>query len=205
MKLIGPWFSGYTRRVGVTLNLLGIPFEHLPYHAYEQQDLIRPFSPMVKVPALVLDDGTILYDSGSIIEYLHEEVGPERALLAPSGVDRRDALQFIGIASAIYGKLSNIFDESLRPPEHQIASIVESYRQQALAGFQMIESRAGSGWLVGDALSQADVMVAISYQTASFAVMPDVVHPVAFPRLARLAARAMELDEFASTFPFRQQ
>ena len=135
MKLIGPWFSGYTRRVGVTLNLLGIPFEHLPYHAYEQQELIRPFSPMVKVPALVLDDGTILYDSGSIIEYLHEEVGPERALLAPSGLDRRDALQFIGIASAIYGKLSDIFDESLRPPEHQIASIVESLRQQALAGF----------------------------------------------------------------------
>jgi glutathione S-transferase len=49
MKLIGPWFSGYTRRVGITLKLLGIPFEHLPYHAYEQQDLIRPFSPMVKV------------------------------------------------------------------------------------------------------------------------------------------------------------
>jgi len=205
MKLIGPWFSGYTRRVGVTLNLLGIPFEHLPYHAYEQQELIRPFSPMVKVPALVLDDGTILYDSGSIIEYLHEEVGPERALLAPSGLDRRDALQFIGIASAIYGKLSDIFDESLRPPEHQIASIVESLRQQALAGFQMIELRAGSGWLVGDALSQADVMVVISYQTASLAVMPDVVHPAAFPKLARLAARAMEMDEFSSTFPFRQQ
>jgi len=53
MKLIGPWFSGYTRRVGVTLNLLGISFEHLPNHAYEQQELIRPFSPMVKVPALV--------------------------------------------------------------------------------------------------------------------------------------------------------
>ncbi|MGX7000635.1 glutathione S-transferase family protein [Caballeronia sp. KNU42] len=204
MKLIGPWFSGYTRRVGITLNLLGISFEHLPYHAYEQQELIRPFSPMVKVPALVLDDGTILYDSGSIIEYLHEEVGPERALLAPSGVDRRDALQFIGIASAIYGKLSNIFDESLRPSEHQIASIVESFRQQALAGFQMIESRAGSGWLVGDALSQADVMVAITYQTASLAVMPDVVHPVAFPRLARLAARAMEMEEFSSTLPFVQ-
>ncbi|WP_341317680.1 glutathione S-transferase family protein [Paraburkholderia sp. IMGN_8] len=205
MKLIGPWFSGYTRRVGITLKLLGIPFEHLPYHAYEQQELIRPFSPMVKVPALVLDDGTILYDSGNIIEYLHEEVGPERALLAPSGADRRDALQFVGIASAIYGKLSDIYDESLRPPEHQIASIVESLRQQALAGFQMIESRAGSGWLVGNALSQADVMVVITYQSASLALMPDVVHPVAFPKLARLAARAMEMDEFSSTLPFKQQ
>ena len=35
------------------MKLLGIPFEHLPYHAYEQKDLIRPFSPMVKVPALL--------------------------------------------------------------------------------------------------------------------------------------------------------
>ncbi|SOE98229.1 Glutathione S-transferase [Burkholderia sp. OK233] len=203
MKLIGPWFSGYTRRVGITLKLLGIPFEHLPYHAYEQQDLIRPFSPMVKVPALALDNGTVLYDSTGIIEYLHEEVGAERALLAPSGVNRRDALQFIGIASAIYGKLSDMYDESIRPPEHQIATIVASLREQALAGFQMLESRAGYGWLVGDALSQADVMVVITWQSASLAFMPDVVHPAAFRKLARLAARAMEIDAFSSTLPFK--
>ena len=203
MKLIGPWFSGYTRRVGITLKLLGMPFEHLPYHAYEQKDLIHPFSPMVKVPALALDDGTVLYDSTSIIEYLHEEVGAERALLAPSGVNRRDALQFIGIASAIYGKLSDMYDESIRPPEHQIATIVESLREQALAGFQMLESRAGNGWLVGDALSQADVMVVITWQSASLAFMPDVVHPAGFPKLSRLAERAMELEAFSSTLPLR--
>ncbi|AUT74940.1 glutathione S-transferase family protein [Paraburkholderia hospita] len=204
MKLIGPWFSGYTRRVGITLKLLGIPFEHLPYHAYEQKDLIRPFSPMVKVPALVLDEGEILYDSASIIDYLHEEVGPARALLATSGARRRDALQFIGIASAIYGKLSDIYDESIRPPERQIASITESLREQALSGFTMLESRAGDGWLIGDALSQADVLVVITYQSASLAMMPDVVNQVAFPKLAQLAARAMELEAFSSTLPFKQ-
>jgi glutathione S-transferase len=203
MKLVGPWFSGYTRRVGITLKLLGIPFEHLPFHAFEQQELIRPFSPMVKVPVLALDDGTLLYDSSSIIEYLHEAVGPERALLASSGVNRREALQFIGIASAIYGKLSDMYDESIRPPEHQIASIVESLREQALAGVQMLESRAGTGWLVGDSLSQADVMVVITWQSASLAFMPDVVHPAAFPKLARLAERAMEMDAFSSTLPFK--
>lgn len=180
-----------------------MPFEHLAYHAFEQQELIRPFSPMVKVPALALDDGTILYDSSGIIDFLHEEVGPERALLASSGVKRRDALQFIGIASAIYGKLSDMYDESIRPPEHQIATIVESLRQQAVAGFQMIESRAGNEWLVGDTLSQADVMVVITWQSASLAFMPDAVHPAAFPKLARLAARAMEIDAFSSTLPFK--
>lgn len=203
MKLVGPWFSGYTRRVGITLKLLGIPFEHLPFHAYEQKELIRPFSPMTKVPALVLDDGTILYDSASIIDYLHETVGPQRALLAAGGAERRDALQFIGIASAIYGKLSDIYDESLRPPEHQIASIVEALREQALAGFHMLESRAGAGWLVGGALSQADVMVVITWQSASLALLPDIVQPAAFPKLAGLAARSMEMDAFASTLPFK--
>ena len=158
---------------------------------------------MVKVPVLALDDGTLLYDSSSIIEYLHEAVGPERALLASSGVNRREALQFIGIASAIYGKLSDMYDESIRPPEHQIASIVESLREQALAGVQMLESRAGTGWLVGDSLSQADVMVVITWQSASLAFMPDVVHPAAFPKLARLAERAMEMDAFSSTLPFK--
>src|ERR1700761_4954152 len=165
MKLVGPWFSGFTRRVGITLKLLGMPFEHLPYHAYDQKEQVRLFSPMGKVPALVLDDGTILYDSGSIIEYLHEQAGPERALLADKGEQRRDAQQFIGIATAIYGKLSSIYDETLRPPEHQIASIVDGLREQALAGFRMIEERAGDGWLVGGALSQADVMVVITWQS----------------------------------------
>ncbi|WP_050421655.1 glutathione S-transferase family protein [Bradyrhizobium tropiciagri] len=203
MKLIGPWLSGFTRRVGITLKLLGISFEHLAFHAYEQKELIRPFSPMVKVPALVLDDGTILYDSGSIIEYLHEAVGLERALLAPAGAKRRDALQFVGIASAIYAKLGDIYDESLRPPEHRIATIVDSLCQQALAGLQMIESRAGGGWLVGGSLSQADIMAVVTFQ-ASLVFMPDVVNATAFPRLAGLAARAMEIEAFSSTFPFKQ-
>jgi glutathione S-transferase len=202
MKLVGPWFSGFTRRVGITLKLLGMPFEHLPYHAYDQKEQVRLFSPMGKVPALVLDDGTILYDSGSIIEYLHEQAGPERALLADKGEQRRDAQQFIGIATAIYGKLSSIYDETLRPPEHQIASIVDGLREQALAGFRMIEERAGDGWLVGGALSQADVMVVITWQSASLAIMRDVVNAEAFPKLAKLAARAMEIEAFSSTLPF---
>ncbi|MGF6770544.1 glutathione S-transferase [Paraburkholderia sp. GAS199] len=204
MKLIGPWFSGYTRRVGITLKLLGMPFEHLSYHAYQQQELIRPFSPMVKVPALVLDDGTIMYDSSSIIDFLHEVVGPERALLAKSGAERRDALQFVGIGSAIYGKLGDIYDESLRPSEHQIQSVTESLGKQALAGFKMIEAQVGKSWLVGDTLSQADIMVVIAYQTASLGLMSDSVNASAFPKIAGLADRAMTLEAFSATNPFSQ-
>lgn len=202
MKLVGPWFSGPTRRVGVTLKLLGIPFEHLALHAYLQRDEVRVYSPMGKVPALVLDDGRTLYDSRSIIEYLHEMVGPECALLPPAGPARHEALQYIGIADAVYSKFFNVYDESLRPEEARMDELVEGWIQQGLTGLTMLEEHAGDSWMVGGALSQADVFVVVSYQGAAGA-LPDRVNGDAYPRLAALAGRAMRLPAFADTLPFK--
>jgi Glutathione S-transferase, N-terminal domain len=53
MQLVGPWISGFTRRTGITMKLLGIPFEHLDLNAYTQKEEVRRYSPMGKVPALV--------------------------------------------------------------------------------------------------------------------------------------------------------
>jgi hypothetical protein len=47
---------------------------------------------MGKAPALVLDDGKVLIDSAGIIDVLHEKVGPEKALIPPSGSARLEAL-----------------------------------------------------------------------------------------------------------------
>lgn len=201
MKLVGPWFSGPTRRVGITLKLLDMPFEHMALHAYLQRDEVRAFSPMGKVPALVLDDGRTLYDSGHIIDFLHESVGPERALLAASGSQRQDALQLMGIADAVYGKLSCLYDESLRPEGLRMDDLVQGWTQQALTGLSMMESAAGEGWLVGGALSQADVFVVVTYQSARVLV-PGHVSDDAYPRLAALTERAMQLPAFAQTYPF---
>lgn len=46
--------------------------------------------------------------------------------------------------------------------------------------------------------------VVFTGQSASLAMMPDVVNAHAYPKLARLAARAMEWEAFDSTLPFRQ-
>jgi glutathione S-transferase len=41
MKLVGPWISGFTRRTGITMKLLGLPFEHLDLNAYTQKEEVR--------------------------------------------------------------------------------------------------------------------------------------------------------------------
>lgn len=201
MKLVGPWLSGYTRRTAMTLRLLELPFEHINLNAYLDKEEVRRYSPMGKVPALILDDGEVLFDSGSVIDFLHETVGPERALLPPSGAPRRRALKLVGVGLAVYGKLSGIFDEILRPESHRLASVKAGLTEQALIGFKMLEEATQNAWLVGDRVSQADIMTIVCYQAATLFVLPEHVTAGTFPRIAALAERAMKLYAFASTLP----
>ena len=201
MKLVGPWISGFTRRTGITLKLLGIPFEHLDLNAYTQKDEVRRYSPMGKVPALVLDDGEVLVDSPGIIDVLYEMAGPGKALMPPSGALRLKALQLIGIGLNIYPKLTALYDESQRPANYRLQSAIEGFAEQAIIGLKLLEAEVRDGWLVNDKLSQADVMAVVCYQGASMFVLPDLVNAQNFPRLAALTARAMKIDAFASTVP----
>lgn len=201
MKLVGPWISGFTRRTGITMKLLGIPFEHLSLDAYVDKEEIRRYSPMGKVPALVLDDGEALIDSAGIIDVLYELAGPHKSLIPPSGAARLKAFQLIGIGLNIYPKLTALYEESIRPQSHQLQSVFEGLAEQAIIGLKQLEAETGDGWLVNDTLSQADIMTVVSYQGASMIVLRDHVTAKNFPRLAALTDRAMKIDAFASTVP----
>ena len=145
MKLVGPWLSGFTRRTGITMKLLGIPFEHLDLNAYTEKEAVRRYSPMGKVPALVLDNEEVLIDSAGIIDVLHERVGPEKALIPPSGAARRRALRLIGIGLNIYPKLTALFDESLRPENYRLKAAIDGFAEQATIGLQLLEAIVSEG------------------------------------------------------------
>ncbi len=201
MKLVGPYISGFTRRTAIAMKLLGLPFEHLDLNAYVDKEEVRRYSPMGKVPALVLDSGEVLIDSAGIIDVLHEMVAPEKALIPPSGGQRFKALQLTGIGLAIYPKLTALYDESLRPENYRLQSAFEGFAEQAIIGFKLLEERTGDGWYVNDTLGLADIMAVVCHQAASQFVLPDHVNTKNFPRLAALSERAMKIDAFASTVP----
>lgn len=201
MKLVGPYISGFTRRTAITMKLLGIPFEHLDLNAYTDKEEVRRYSPMGKVPALVLDNDEVLIDSAGIIDVLHEMAGPGKALIPPSGAPRLKALQLIGIGLNIYPKLTALYDESQRPKSHQLRSAFEGLAEQAIIGLKLLEAQTGDGWYVNNTISQADIIAVVCYQASAGFVLPDHVNAKSFPRLAALSERAMKLDAFASTVP----
>lgn len=70
MKLIGSKTSPYVRKVRVILAEKNLPCEFVEENVWAADTKMAQFNPLVKVPALLLDDGKPIFDSGVITEYL---------------------------------------------------------------------------------------------------------------------------------------
>src|ERR1700742_1239241 len=101
MLLIGQYDSPFVRRVAIAMRLYGIAYEHRPWSTFGDADRIAPFNPVRRVPTLVLDEGEALIESGAILDYLDELVGPSRAMIAQSGASRRHALKVCALATGL--------------------------------------------------------------------------------------------------------
>src|SRR6478672_5202160 len=104
MILIGQYDSPFVRRVGIALTLYELPFEHRPWSTFGDADQIRPYNPLVRVPTLVLDDGSVLIESHAILDYLDGLVPAERALFPRTEPLRRAALKVAALATGLGDK-----------------------------------------------------------------------------------------------------
>ena len=96
IKLCGFRISNYHNKVRIALLERGIPFEEDENVKPSQQDEYLAKSPMGKVPYLVVD-GTLLRESGVILEYL-EDAYPQKPLLPKDPLARarvRELVVFI--------------------------------------------------------------------------------------------------------------
>jgi len=203
MLLIGMFDSPFVRPVAVSLKLFGIPFEHGNWSVGRDFERIREFSPLVRVPILVLDDGSALIEGAAILDYLDERVGEDRALLPRSGLERRTALQIAAIATGAAEKgREQIYDRVFRPPEKQHEPWVERCRSQMHGGLAELEricrERGNGRWLVTDKITRAEIVLtsAFTFLTESVGLTTE---SAPYPALRALVARCEALPEFRST------
>ncbi len=201
MILIGMFDSPFVRRVAVSMNLLGMPFEHRNWSVGKDFESIRQFNPLGRVPALVQPDGEALVESAVILDFLDECAGADRALLPGSGRARRDALRIMAVATGAAEKgVSQIYETVFRPPEKRHRPWVERCHAQmhaALAELERLAQARAGEWFVGNAMTQADVTATCVY---TFLVDALAVNrgAMAYPGLARLAERCEALPAFQS-------
>ncbi|PTU29057.1 glutathione S-transferase family protein [Stenotrophobium rhamnosiphilum] len=196
--LIGMFDSPFVRRVAVSMKLLDMPFEHRNWSVGKDQADIRRYNPLGRVPTLVLGDGETLIESSSILDFLDETVGAERALLPRSGAERRLALKLMAIASGIADKgVSQLYEGAFRPAEKRHEPWVERCRSQMDEGLAELDRYAttldGNGWLIGTRMTQADITVACATTFVHEALSLDATR---YPSLMRQVARCEELPVF---------
>ena len=195
MMLIGQYDSPFVRRVAIAMRLYGVHFEHRPWSTFGDGEKIAPFNPLRRVPTLVLDDGEALIESTAILDYLDELAGPERAMIARSGRERRHALKICALATGLADKAVSLLYERVLRTDHQSKIWVERCETQVGGVLDVLEKeRAGvaSPFWSGVKIGHADVAVACALRFVAEA-HPPLFDGARYPALADHAARCEAL------------
>jgi len=207
MKLVWQLDSPFVRRVAVSMMLLGFPFERDRSSVVRNFGDVTKINPLGRVPALVLDDGMVLVDSTAILDWLDGEVGPERALMPPSGLARTACWRLVALGHGANEKLvALVYEHLMRSREHRSGPWMDRCRGQVTAALTVLDEAAENAepWLLGERLTQADITVATMLGFLAL-VEPatGIAHPDdrQWPHLSRLASRCEAESAFAACYP----
>jgi glutathione S-transferase len=201
MLLIGVNRSPFTRRVAITLNIYGVPFEQHVLSGFDNRAEVRASNPLGRIPALVLDSGETLIDSNAIIDHLDEVYGRDQPLTPRGGADRRAVLRVAAMMLGACEKcLHAAYEVNRRPPEKQYQPWIDDCMTQvknALGAIdEMIDPK--KPYLLLDRLTQADVTAVIGERLARGR---GIDTDVQMPRLRALTKRLAEEPFFHVTEP----
>lgn len=194
MILVGQMDSPFVRRVAIVLNHHGIDYDRQVMSVFENFDDMLEINPLGKVPTLILNDGTHLYDSRAIIEYL-ENITPIETRLTPVGGTSLTTMlaieaMGIGLAEKIYERG---IEYSRRRPGAQDPAWIERMETQIFSVLCWLEARATPEWFVGEKMTRADiaVTVALTYVSEKLPQLFDI------HKYSKLAAYRIRMEELA--------
>ena len=200
MLLIGMLDSPYVRRVAISLQLLGLNFEHRSISVFSTFSQFQQINPVVKAPTLVCDDGEILMDSSLILEYAEALAGPGKSLLPTNVSELQHSLYAIGLALAACEKsVQIIYERNLRPAEKQHEPWVERVRGQLLAAFGALEKGLQRRPLACNStrIDQTGISVAVAWHFTQ-QMLPEIVPALNYPALREFSGNAETLPEFVA-------
>src|SRR5262245_19500609 len=201
MQLIGVNRSPYTRRVAITLKLYGVPFEQRDLSGFGNRAEVRAANPLGRIPALVLDDGETLFDSGAIVDHLDQAYGGAQPLTPSAGADRRAVLRIAALMMGACDKgLQAAYERNHHPPEKVHQPWIDDCTAQMKSALSALDAMIdpAAPWLLLGRVTQADVTAFVAERLAR-GIKIDT--PAEMPHLHALAVRLLAEPAFRSTEP----
>jgi glutathione S-transferase len=176
------------KRLQMFMDYKGIEIETVQVDMMKQEQLgddYKAINPLGTVPALVLDDGTVLTEVIGACLYL-EHLHPERPLMGAPGAEQAlvvswDHLLFMAVFQAVAEIFRNgnpAFAGRALPGAldlEQIPALVERGKLRLAEGWRMIDRQlADNAFLAGDNFSLADIDLMILTEFAGWAAKSEV-------------------------------
>ena len=200
MKLIGTLTSPYVRKVRIVLAEKKIEYEFVLDSPWTPESTVPDVNPLGKIPVLVLDDETALFDSRVISEYL-DNVAPNNKLMPAPNRERTEVKRWEALADGICDAAGLLFLEHKRPAKQQSQDWIARQQRKITRGIDSMAKELGeNACCIGMHFSLADIaaVCALGYLAFRF---PEIDWSEKHPNLARLYSKLMLRPSFADTVP----
>lgn len=203
-KLISATPSPYARKVRIAMAEKGLPFELLTEVPWDSTTRTPEYNPLEKLPILILDDGTSVYESSFILQYLELKF-PETPML-PDDIDGKIAARRLEVlCDGICDAVVLTFFERMRPEYAKSSEWLARQRRKIDGGLREMARLIGDRhFAVGDRFGLGDIAVGtvLGYLTIRF---PDLDWRRLHPNLAMFSARIEQRPSFLATVPVPQE
>lgn len=201
MKLLGTLTSPYARKARIVLAEKKIDYEWVIDSPNGPDSSVPAYNPLTRIPVLVLDDGTAIFDSPVIVEYL-DNLSPNNKLFPQPNRERMEVKRWEALADGTLDAAVAVRLETLRPAGERSQKWIDDNRQviDAALAFMAKELGESEGWCMGTPFTFADAAVgcALGYLLFRF---PDIAWQAQYPNLNRLHDKLMQRPSFADTTP----
>ncbi len=200
MKLIGSYTSPYVRKVRAVLAEKKMDYEFVTDSPWLPESGVPNHNPLGKIPVLLLDDDTPLFDSRVIVEYI-DSVTPNNKLFPSPNRERIEVKRWEALADGICDAAATAFLEAKRPKKEQSAAWIARQLEKVTRSLEFMSSQLGDkSFCTGTHFSAADIAIgaALGYLEFRFA---DINWKETYPNLDKLYAKLMLRPSLADTVP----
>jgi glutathione S-transferase len=166
MKLFWSTRSPFVRFVMVVAHEKGIAdsieTEQVIVAAAKPNTAVMAHNPLNKLPTLVMDDGTALYDSRVIAEYF-DEIGDGARLLPTSSGARLDVMRQVALGVGLLDLLVGWLAEHRKPAAEKDAAFNDAMKRKFSAALDVLERDAAGLASREFDMAQAAIGAALGY------------------------------------------
>ena len=209
MQFFSFWRSLASFRVRIALNLKGLSPEVVDIDLMkgrQREEAYRKVNPQMLIPALVTDEGAVLFQSMAIMEYL-DDVHPHPNLIPSEPLARARVRGLSGIVASdahplIVPRVRDFLEYELKVDEPARLKWIHHWLGDGMQAFEsnLANSKDTGVYCQGDMITMADICL-VSHATGCNFFKYDLAP---YPTVRRIVETCMKDEAFARAHPLKQ-